>query len=118
MEAAVTREQAKQTTIGAMLIGIGVLLLANQFEWGPVWNLHRLWPVILIVLGVPILVFGDKDGSHGGGVWLTITGTVMLLHTLRIMSVRQSWPLFIVAVGAAMFLDSLTKRAPQSKKEV
>jgi hypothetical protein len=34
------------------------------------------------------------------------------------MSVRQSWPLFIVAVGAAMFLDSLTKRAPQSKKEV
>lgn len=117
MEAAVTREQAKQTTIGAMLIGLGVVLLGNQFEWGPIWSVHRLWPLVLIVIGVPSLLFGDKDRNHGGGLCLTMTGVIFLLHTFRVLSLRQSWPLFIVAAGAALFLDSFTKPAPKPNKE-
>src|SRR5262245_60284078 len=114
----VTREQAKQTTIGAMFIAGGVILLLTQFDLGPAWSLHRLWPVVLIVIGVPSLLFGDKAGNHGGGAWMTIIGGVFLLHTFRIMSLRQSWPLFIVAAGAAMLLDSFTKSAPGPKQDV
>jgi hypothetical protein len=118
METAVTREQAKQTTIGVMFIAAGVVLLGTQVDWGPDWSLGRLWPVILIVIGVPTLLFGDKAGNHGGGACLAMSGAVFLLHTFRILSLRQSWPLFIAAAGAAVLLDSFTKHAPKPKKEV
>jgi hypothetical protein len=118
MEAAVTREQAKQTTVGVMLIAAGVILLGNQLDWGPAWSVKRLWPVVLIVMGVPSLLFGDEDRNRGGGFCLTMSGVIFLLHTFQVMSLRQSWPLFVVAGGAAMFLDSFTKPAPKPKKEV
>lgn len=117
METVVTREQAKQTTIGVLLIGLGIVFLGNQFDWGPNWSVRRLWPVILIVMGVPGMLFGDKDGNHGGGLCLAMTGVIFLLHTFSILSLRQSWPLFIVAGGAAMFLDSITCQAPKPDKE-
>jgi hypothetical protein len=47
-----------------------------------------------------------------------MSGAVFLLHTFRILSLRQSWPLFIAAAGAAVLLDSFTKHAPKPKKEV
>jgi hypothetical protein len=101
-----------------MFIAAGVVLLATQVDWGPDWSMGRLWPVILIVMGVPTLLFGDKAGNRGGGAWLAMTGAVFLLHTFRFLSLRQSWPLFIAAVGVAMLIDSFTKHAPKPKKEV
>jgi len=117
MEAAVDRQQAKQTTTGAVFIASGVLLFISQLDWGPIWSLGRLWPVVLIAVGLPSLLFGDKDGHRGGSLSITLSGVLFFLHTLRIMSLRQSWPLFIVAAGAAMFLDGIVRPAAKSKKE-
>ena len=66
MEAAVDRQQAKQTTTGAVLIASGILLFISQLDWGPLWSLGRLWPVVLIAVGLPSLLFGDKEGNRGG----------------------------------------------------
>ena len=100
-----------------MFIASGVLLFISQLDWGPVWSLGRLWPVVLIAVGLPSLLFGDKEGNRGGSLSITLSGAIFLLHTLRIMSLRQSWPLFIVAAGASMFLDGIVRRAPTSKRE-
>ena len=117
MEAAVNREQAKQTTTGAVLIASGVLLFISQLDWGPLWSLGRLWPVVIIAVGLPSLLFGDKEGNRGGSLCVTLSGVIFFLHTLRILSLRDSWPLFIVAAGAAMFLDGIVRPAAKPTKE-
>ena len=117
MEAAVDRQQAKQTTTGAVLIASGILLFISQLDWGPLWSLGRLWPVVLIAVGLPSLLFGDKEGNRGGSLCLTLSGVIFFLHTLRIMPLRDSWPLFVVAAGASMFLDGIVRRAPTPKRE-
>ena len=44
---------SKERPIGPIiLIAAGGLLLLNNFNWFPFWRLSRLWPVILIIVGV------------------------------------------------------------------
>jgi len=95
------RQQASQVTTGLIFVALGLLLLAKQLDWG-VFDLSRLWPVVLIVIGVPKLLFGDQDGNRGSGVWLTFIGGIFLMHTFHYLSIRQSWPLFIVAFGVSL----------------
>jgi hypothetical protein len=35
-----------------ILIGVGGLLLLNNFDWFPFWRFSRMWPLILIAVGV------------------------------------------------------------------
>lgn len=95
------RHQASQVTTGLIFIALGVLLLAKQLDWDA-FDLSRLWPAVLIVIGLPKLLFGDKDGNRGGGVWLTFLGGIFLMHTFHYLSIRRSWPLFIVAFGVSL----------------
>jgi len=69
---------------GLVLIGIGVLLLLANFgyvEWGFWWNMARLWPLLLIALGIR-LMFRDSVlaavlaaalvlGTFGYAAWQT-----------------------------------------------
>jgi hypothetical protein len=44
---------SKERPIGPIiLIAAGGLLLLNNFNWFPFWRLSRMWPVILIIVGV------------------------------------------------------------------
>jgi hypothetical protein len=113
VEAAVDRQQLTQRTTGAALITIGVALLAAQLEWSPLWQLHRLWPLALVVIGLPKLLWGDEHGRRAGGLWLTSFGALFMLHTFRIVTIRDSWPLFIVVIGVSMILATVGQPAPK-----
>ena len=41
-----------------ILIGVGGLLLLNNFDWFPFWRFSRMWPLILIAVG--ILMFRNR----------------------------------------------------------
>ena len=41
-----------------ILIGVGGLLLLNNFDWFPFWRFSRMWPLILIAVGV--LMFRNR----------------------------------------------------------
>jgi TM2 domain-containing membrane protein YozV len=50
---------SKQKPIGPIiLIGVGILLLLNNFEWFQWYRISRFWPVVLI--GVGILMFRNR----------------------------------------------------------
>ena len=50
---------SKNRPIGPIiLIGLGALLLLNNFDWFPFYRLERLWPLILIAVGV--LLFRNR----------------------------------------------------------
>jgi phage shock protein PspC (stress-responsive transcriptional regulator) len=42
--------------IGLLLIGLGLLFLANTFGWFGWWSWRQFWPVVLIVLGLAIFL--------------------------------------------------------------
>lgn len=51
---------------GLIVLGIGVLFLADEMGWIP--GLHRSWPLILIVVGLALIagaVFRKPSGTSG-----------------------------------------------------
>jgi hypothetical protein len=92
--------------VGAVLVGIGLLLLLEQTTSWAGLEMGRLWPIIVIVMGAAKLVRGEgRDGVHvGSGLTLMMLGTILLLHTESVLSLWKSWPLLIVAHGARLLL--------------
>lgn len=114
---------------GILLITVGLLFLGDrqgllQFE--------RLWPLILIVLGISKLAF-PRDAEYApttdvgrrrdrmarrsrasGGLWLILVGAVLLANVNHWMAFRDSWPLFIVAGGLSIIIGSVSRRSDPS----
>jgi hypothetical protein len=54
---------SKDRNIGPIvLIAIGALLLLHNFDFFPFFQLHRLWPLIVIAVGV--LMFRNRIGNR------------------------------------------------------
>jgi hypothetical protein len=95
-----------------ILIGLGLLLLANNLRWG--FELTELiwmwWPMALILAGVSQIARGFYEGKHiAGGLILTLVGLAFQLHKLNPgLSVgelfRTYWPLALIAVGFSQLL--------------
>jgi hypothetical protein len=56
-------EWSKNRPVGPIiLIGLGLLFLLNNFDWFPFYRIGRLWPLILIIVGV--LMFRNRLGRR------------------------------------------------------
>jgi len=84
---------------------LGLIFLGEEHRVVPVVDFSRLWPLILIVLGVGRFVSTTEDGKHRGGLWLIFLGVLFLLHTYGVFTIQESWPLFIVAGGVSILLS-------------
>lgn len=114
-----------RVVFGLMLIVIGVALLANQLhlDWAP--DIRRLWPVVFYALAVGHLASERGPLLTARVLWFLFLGTIFLLHTHRVLSLRESWPLFVVVAGVALLMDALVSKAgerrggvPGSSKEL
>jgi hypothetical protein len=106
-----------QVLTGVILIAIGAIFFADRLGWEWAWGWHptfaRLWPVILIAIGISRIMSGDGSCSRpglpsrrfGGGGWILVVGILMLLDQNRWLPLGKSWPLFIVAGGLSMLLE-------------
>ncbi len=45
---------------GLILITVGVIFLMDQLDIVPDWDFDRLWPIILVVVGLAFIFTGDK----------------------------------------------------------
>ena len=56
-----------QTIGGAILVGLGLMLLADRFSWmfdWPYWlRFGNLWPLILVAIGVAMLMRSREEGA-------------------------------------------------------
>ena len=100
------RKSVKHVIWGLMLIGLGVALLARQMHlsWAP--DLARLWPLVFYAMGAAHLS-SPRASVMAQGIWFLFLGTIFLLHTYEVLRLRDSWPLFIVAAGAALLMGQL-----------
>lgn len=110
------RHSRSQVLSGVLLIVLGLVFLGDRLDVLPALDMGRLWPLILIVLGVGHLVFPREDGRRSGG-WFVFVGVLFLLHNYRVLTLHQSWPLFIVAGGLSiLFGRSRETRMPRGDR--
>jgi len=93
-----------QIAAGVALIVAGLTLFGMQMGFWAGWPLSRSWPVILILVGLAQLL-GSNDRTRFGAVIMS-AGVIVLLHTTEVLSLRLSWPLFIVVNGLYILLTA------------
>ena len=56
------------------------------------------------------------DRRHGGfgGLWFVFVGVLFLMHNYGVMTIAQSWPLFIVAGGGSILLGRRRPDGPHA----
>ena len=96
---------------GIMLLGIVLLLAqAGVVSWRGLWS---FWPIIFIIGGLGKLT---RQEERGEGVWLMFLGTWFFLNQTHVLLYRDSWPLFIVALGVSIIWKALV-RASNARTE-
>jgi hypothetical protein len=110
-----TDQQRPRTNAGGMFIGVmimlfGVTLLLDQAGVidGPGYAIF--WPLVVITVGLVKLSHPGRDGRRHGGWWVFF-GAWMLLTQMHLVWLRESWPLFLVAIGVSMVWKDARTRA-------
>ncbi|HLA77305.1 MAG TPA: DUF5668 domain-containing protein [Vicinamibacteria bacterium] len=106
-----------QGLFGGLLILLGVTLLTGRFGLADLGAYWRYWPLFLVVIGVGHWLNPGPDDSPGDGFWFVFLGLLFLAHNLHLLRLGQSWPLFLVAIGAAVAWRAL-HRSPVGIEEV
>jgi predicted membrane protein len=100
-------DQAAAHTLFRLVLGSGVLLLGllltlDNFGLLEARQFIRLWPVVLIGLGLAKLSRGWNAATRPGGLFLVFLGSGLLLVNLQVLEGRQVFSLFLVVGGASM----------------
>jgi hypothetical protein len=102
-----------------LLIGIGVVLLLRNA--GTIPEDVRIWPIVLIAIGVWLfverLLFGGWwQGSFAGALVLIAIGGVFFLQDVGAVSEDTSvWPVILIAIGLAIVLSAIPSRGRRSE---
>jgi hypothetical protein len=104
--------------LGLILVGVGVLAFVDAIDLYNPWQIWKLWPLGLIILGLSSETESLMARRSGGGAFLIGVGVWMLAGTHHIfgLSYRTGFPLGIAIVGLFMVLHAIVDK-PQVKKE-
>jgi predicted membrane protein len=96
---------------GAIVVGIGCLLLLDNLGIVRFHDIWQYWPVLLVAYGVSRIV--DSRTSSGwiwGGV-VALIGAFLLLDTLDIIVFNFAvvWPLLLIAFGISVLVRALER---------
>jgi phage shock protein C len=61
--------------VGVILIFIGAIILADQFNFIPDFDFDKLWPITLVIVGAAIIVSGQKMNPWDKPDWHKTTET-------------------------------------------
>jgi hypothetical protein len=99
-------------TGAVVLIGLGVLFLLHNLG---IWflSVDRLWPIVLIVLGVWLFIrrqacINRGDYSHrglAGPAVLVTVGVLSLLDNLHGPNWDRTWPVILLVIGIVKLLE-------------
>lgn len=99
------QQHKSRTTVGAIILIIGSLLLIGQFDLVPDWLFS--WPMILIAVGV---YSGVKHHFRKPFATIMIILGMAFLFTENINNAdRVVWPIAIIAAGTWMILKQHKK---------
>ena len=108
-EAGNTSRNASRLFAGLVVIALGAIALLDNFNIVRIGNVWRLWPLILIAVGLAKLLRPRGSPGRFAGTLLSIAGLWLLLENLGVWpySLGDLWPLFVVAVGCFLVWGGL-----------
>ena len=102
---------------GLMLIAVGTLFLLDRLDIADFgYVMGTWWPMIIVLVGVPKLFHRRTIWS---GLWLIAIGVWLQLVRLHLfgLTYRSSWPLLLIALGAAIALRAVFDVVPTTEEE-
>ena len=95
--------------IGLFLILMGAFALAGNLDLFDTHLAWRLWPLLLVGLGIVKLLFPGERGERWGGAWLLVVGCWAMASTWGWLGLtwHNSWPLLLIGVGGLMTLRAV-----------
>jgi cell wall-active antibiotic response 4TMS protein YvqF len=90
-----------RTSLGLVLIVVGLVLTLDSAGILRTDGLGRWWPLLLVGVGIVKVRQPREDGQRAAGVAFLMLGSLFLFTS--VLAVRSAWPLLLVAVGVFLF---------------
>jgi hypothetical protein len=103
-----------RTTLGLVLIIVGLVLTLDSAGILRTDGLGRWWPLLLIGVGTVKVRQPREDGQRAAGVAFLMLGGLFLFTS--VLSVRSAWPLLMVAFGAFLLWQGTEGPAAEAIK--
>ncbi len=99
--------------LGLLIVLVGTVLLLDRMGIINGQDVFRFWPVLLIIFGLTGIFTADDSSKLVGRGLIGLFGVLMLLMELSIVHVtlREIWPVFIIAAGLLMIWATVFPRA-------
>lgn len=103
---------APRLFVGLVICALGLLALLDNLGWIEFGNIWRLWPLILIALGMSRLLRPPGSQGRFAGCILVILGGWFLLSNMDIIPfhIGLVWPLVVLLIGGRLIWGA-TRRA-------
>lgn len=91
---------------GLIMIAVGVVFLFERFDMISTRQIWRLWPMLIIAIGL-LKLLRPEGGRRS--IFLLLLGIWLQISTLELFGLGfdDSWPLIIIFVGASFVFDAL-----------
>jgi len=99
--------------IGLAIALFGVVLVFDRLNLVDADEVLRLWPGVIIAIGVMIFTQSRRIGGGINGAIVMLIGGWLLLNSLGIVRVgfwEMFWPLVLIGIGVALVLQTLGRR--------
>lgn len=93
--------------LGLAIMAWGLVLTLDNFGVIDAHQYWRLWPLILIAVGLARLAESVRSGCRMSGGVLVIVGLAFLLHNLEIVRLKQLWPVILFVIGGGIVWKAL-----------
>jgi len=90
-----------QAVLGVLIVGLGLLLTADNFNLIDAGQVLRFWPLIFVAVGLTKLVQSDTTSGQVFGVVLAVVGVTMIVDEFWAidLDIDRMWPLALVVAG-------------------
>jgi len=83
---------------GVVLVAAGVLLTLIKLDLIHLEGLSRLWPLIVVGVGISHMVSATKPKKRRAGLWIALVGVWLLVNSFQLFGLfwHNSWPVLMI----------------------
>jgi uncharacterized membrane protein HdeD (DUF308 family) len=102
----------RQVVWGLVLMLVGTVVLLDRLEHIDAADYWHFWPLLLVVIGINQTIGYPDPREFENGLWVVFIGLWLFasLENLFGLTLRNSWPLFILAWGVKLVFQPLVAR--------
>lgn len=97
--------------LGIGILGLGMILMLDNFGLIDATVFAPWWPILLMVLGLSHLLQPEQSRKIGWGLSWIAVGAIILLHNLDVIAVGITilWPVVLLIIGANLLVRGVRR---------